>query len=365
MPKPTEIAILNINGGLFRDWESVWVRQTFDEPPNYKFRFTCSEGSPIAKNYALLQIKPGDHCSITLAGQPAFTGRVTTRQVFYDAHRHHVEIQGASYDVVATDVSAVHPTHEENKKNFTQFAQKLFGSINVPFSTEGSIPGIQFPRISIMYNQRVYDAVEQLARHVGVHMTSDATQGGVVAFSGTRGGGGATFVEGKNILEGREIISNLSYAGQYAGGMLPAGDQKNGPDVHSVPFVDSSGSPSGGGGGGPSGVQQSGKDGTDMGMPAWIQDQMKMRTQYEGQKIDEDAIWVTVTVQGWLMNGGLYGPPGSQMTVNSPMLMMQGKSLMAKAITFTQDSFEGTRTTIELVNPAAQGGATGTLPSGG
>src|SRR4051812_17488000 len=109
-PKPEETAILTVNGMEFRDWETVMVKHIMREHPFVKFRFTCSEGTPIAKNFAAMQIVPGMNCTVTLAGQPAVDGIISTRQVFYDARRHHIEIQGASETMGLAQASAITKT---------------------------------------------------------------------------------------------------------------------------------------------------------------------------------------------------------------------------------------------------------------
>ena len=91
MSKPSEIAVLSVAGQDYKDWETVMVRAQRQSPMR-TCRFTCSEGVPLAKNWAGLQIKPGDPCSVTLGGQLAMTGTVYLRQVYDDAHRHHIEI---------------------------------------------------------------------------------------------------------------------------------------------------------------------------------------------------------------------------------------------------------------------------------
>ena len=67
-----------------------------------------------------------------------------------------------------------------------------------------------------------------------------------------------------------------------------------------------------------------------------------------------------VTVQGWMDGGKLWGPPGTEYSVESPTLIMHGDMLKAKSITFSQDNATGTRTTLELCNALAmgKGGAT-------
>ena len=81
-PKPTELAILTVNGQNYQEWETIMVRHALRDTPAYHCKFTCSEGMPLSENFRVLKIKPGDLCTVTLAGIPAFKGKVETRQVY-------------------------------------------------------------------------------------------------------------------------------------------------------------------------------------------------------------------------------------------------------------------------------------------
>src|ERR1700761_6129203 len=111
MPNPQEIATLEVNGVQFQDWESVWVQQRAHDPYTL-FRFTAAERDPIFNvantfpSWQKLQFKPGDNCTITLAGQLACTGIIETRQVAYDAHQHGVMLIGKT-DTAAPARSSV------------------------------------------------------------------------------------------------------------------------------------------------------------------------------------------------------------------------------------------------------------------
>ena len=54
-------------------------------------------------------------------------------------------------------------------------------------------------------------------------------------------------------------------------------------------------------------------------------------------------------MQGWLRPSGGLWVRGQQVYVRSPMLIMD-QTLLLKAVSFTQDSETGTRSTLELVN---------------
>jgi prophage tail gpP-like protein len=73
-----EICILTVNGKLYTEWKSITVYLCQKEAFNY-YRFTCSEFAPFAKAFAAQQIRPGDTCTVTLGGEYAIGGFVTTR----------------------------------------------------------------------------------------------------------------------------------------------------------------------------------------------------------------------------------------------------------------------------------------------
>ncbi|RAI24831.1 phage baseplate assembly protein, partial [Rhodoplanes serenus] len=54
----------------------------------------------------VLQFKPGDACTIYLAGQLAVTGYITMRQAAYDAESHGVQLtgKGKTWDIASSSV---------------------------------------------------------------------------------------------------------------------------------------------------------------------------------------------------------------------------------------------------------------------
>jgi len=350
--KTSERAVLIVNGTVFEDWETVAVIQAAKDGPPGAFRFTCSE--PLAKSYAAMQIKPGMSCVIYLAGYKAFSGKVVSRQVFYDSRRHYIEIQGSNYAFVAMQTSVISKTQEFKKVNYKQLMSAIMKPLNVPFKVEGkgSLPNLIFDRVAIPPGQYAWDLAEQYARQIGVPLTSNSN-GDFVALAGPREGTGNDFVEGQNILEGREIIVNRAYENTAGQGQMEAKDKKWGPPTTSVPFIkdDPTGLI-------PNQVQQSGYAVIQAEVPVTSSDKehLKARNNFEGTTLDEDSITVWVTVYGWLKTGGggLWGPVRSPATVKSPMLTFNSpKQLMIEKITFTQDNRGGTRTQLELKNAAA------------
>jgi len=343
-------AVLEVNGSLYWEWESVQVRHAIQETPAYTARFTCSEMEPAypAARWAF-RIKPGDHCSIYLDGYLALSGFVVTRQAFYDANQHTVEIQAVAGSATLNAGSAVHETGEFKNMKPDAIIRELakpFG-VNVQVLGQGGL-GQALDRFHLRPGETGWQGIERLARAGGMFLTSN--ENGDVVLMDSPIGANDTVTEGVNILDGREIIHSLAASGNYT-----AQNQGTGSDDLSKiaewthqRFSDQAGSTNFSPGYMPQVILSE--------MPAFAKGMMKTRAQLESNVNDMYQIWVTVSVLGWQRTsaGGLW-IRGQNVHVNSPMLIMD-RDLVLKAVTFSQDNSQGTRSTLELVNQAAMGG---------
>jgi prophage tail gpP-like protein len=354
-PPPTggrpDIAVLTVNGYSFQDWETIQVWHQLREFPFYNCRFTTSEGSPLAKDWAALRIRPGDFCTVTLGGFPAFSGKVEIRQVFADAKRHHVELTCATRMEVATS-SVISKTMEWKDKTFGTIARDILGKMGINVKFEGGAePSFKFPRASAEPGQSVLSFLDELSRGLpskglGISFTNNIA-GDFVVIVGPIGGTDQ-IVEGKNALILREVIYNIAQSGAVpALGQRPGDNDQWGAKVASVPFFNET-------------IETFGKPFTPSvvvnEIPAWANDVLKGRAGNTGRWSQSDQITVTATVQGWIRPSGGLWLRGQTVNVTSPMLLMDGDPLIAKTITFTQDNAMGTRTTLELCNELALGG---------
>ena len=350
-PKLAETAILTVNGRDYKDWESVSVKHAKRDHPPYLCRFTCSEGLPIANNFAKLQIKPGDDCTVTLGGQLAFTGKVMTRQVYYDAHRHHIEIQAGTFAELSTS-SVISQTMEWKDKTFQQIGDDVLGKFGYKMLFEGgSPPSDKFPRVSATHGETVQDFLDSLGRSVktdsgsAIAFTSNP-QGQYVVIVGP-GTGMDSVREGVDIIIGREIIYNPSSANPSPSiAQAPSNDKQWGAKNYSAPFAKEA-------------MEALGKTfipGVIVSeIPTADKNVLSNRSATENKWLGEDQITVTVTVWGWNKPSGGLWQRDQKVAVYSPMLMMNGDELEAKSVVFTQDNNTGTRTTLELCNANALG----------
>lgn len=343
----SDIAILTVDGTNYEDWETVVVKHQFRGQPPYHCRFTCSEGSPLPKKWGALQIMPGADCTVTLGGELAFTGKVTTRQVFYDAKRHHIEIQAANFQSIING-SVVHKTGEWKDETPQKIMKDVLDPVKMKLKIEGgALPNMKIPIIRATPSQTIFDFLDMLTRslsastQLGISFTSNP-QGDFVVLVGPTGGVDAV-TEGVNIIEGRETIYDPQMGKDVAtSSQGPANNKVWGAHVASMPFsklgMDMLGSIAGT-------AQVVVSE-----LPAIADNLIKGRTTTERNWMLEDFITVFATVHGWFKPSGGLWERGQNVVVNSPMLVMNGISLILKSATFTQDNRSGTRTVLECVN---------------
>jgi prophage tail gpP-like protein len=340
--------ILEINGQLYRDWETVSVKIQKIETPPRTFRFTCSEGMPLVANYAKLRIRPGDRCRVRLAGIQVIYGYVTSRQVFYDAQRHYIEIQGTDITENLLHASVAHKTMEFKNVTYEQYARALLKPVipKINFLVKGgALPQIKFPRLSIAHGTTIMEALEMPLRALGgIDFTSSAVGDLVALVKGGATGGGDVLVEGKNIIEGREIIFNAELgATAISTGQQPGTDKTSGSGAAQQ-------------------VAKLAMNGLNLyrphvmplEVPSFSENHLKGRVNMEHDTMAKDQITVFATVHGWLRPSGGLWEVGQPVSVISPMLIMDGSvELTLKSATFTQDNAHGSRTVVELMNREA------------
>jgi len=345
-PSPQDIAVLEIDGMQYGEWESVSVRHAYYDVPFVTARFTCSEAQPIAANYAALRILPGQWCKVYLGGQLMMSGYVATRQVFYDAFRHYVEIQAVSNVASMAYTSIISKTHELKNVTAEQAIRSWLAPSGIQFRVEGgALPSRKFPRIAHAPGTPIIEMVETVLRQLGSYPLRSNPQGELVVEAG-ESSQTDTVTEGIDILEGREIIQNLGMAkGSYGIGEQPGNDKTNmTKSAHEVfkanPYSNAA-------------VEQYAPQVIAAEHPGDVQN-MSGRANAEQLLQTQDTINVIITVRGWFKPSGGIWTCGQKVMVKSPMLVMDGSiDLKAKTITYSQDNRRGTRTVLELANPLA------------
>jgi len=346
-------AVLLINGEKYYEWDTVSVRLSLRDKPSRTFKFTCSEQTPWAADWAYLRIRPGDSCIIYLDGYPVINGTVTVRQVYYSATQHSVQIQGEDYTGVMTKGAGVSDTGEFKNQNLKQFADAISKKYGINVKAGPGVSQLKFPRISIQPGDSAWDAIEKEARAVGAWLASD--KDGNLLLINADGDeltpSDAELIEGENIIEGREVIySKAGSTGKATDQQRPGDDQTNMAQSAHQQNYENQGGAGGSLGMGfmPSRVLNE--------VPAWGVDFLKQRARIEENVENWMHIKVTITHLGWQRPSGGLWDILNRVWVDSPMLIMQ-RQLMLEAVTFQQDDRGGTRATLELVNDVSKGKA--------
>jgi prophage tail gpP-like protein len=249
--------------------------------------------------------------------------------------------------------SVVSKTGEWKDKTAEQIIRDVLKPLKINLKIEGgALPNFKIPRYSSTPGESVHDFIDTLTRHLG----KEGSKIGIAHAGDVKGnfciitdslGGGDTIVEGKNMLEGREIIYDPNQASQVPSPNQGPGDnEKWGAKVASVPFI-SKMLPGGGfGSKAPPGI-------VVPELPFMGKQLQEGRAASEGNWMQEAFVTVYATVHGWLKPSGGLWERGKEVTVTSPMLVMNGTALVLKSVTFSQDNSTGTRSVLELVNTKA------------
>jgi prophage tail gpP-like protein len=350
VPKPEETCVIIVNGRRFRDWKTVLVHAEMNVSHWY-YKFSTTEGRPLAKDWAEIRIVPGDHASVILAGHLALSSMVTDRQVAYTATQHGIEIIGKTAHYGATVAGASGGQGGEFlKKTMLPIVNDVLGKAGLSGTGGGGEP---FNRMHISPGQSIWDFVEGVARQRGMHILPDNNKNYHFFKGKSIGVSGDSLVEGVNILEARELISVAPGDGPYiALGMnVPLDDQPGwsaalrsmaqvkgqvlaalgskgqySPSINRMEHAGTSGAA----------ADRSGHE----------------QTMSQGAEIN-----VQIVVYGWLKpTGGLWLEIlGKEVHVKSPMLVLD-RPLTLRAVTHTQDDKTGTRTTLDLVDYGKLGG---------
>lgn len=343
VPPFLERAVVIINGEVYWEWESVQVRVAIGDPPN-TFQLTCSEQEPWPEDWAFMRIRPPDRCAVYLDGELAITGFVITRQVYYDATQHSIQIQGWGNTGILGFATADSKTGEMKNQTPLAVIKKLATQHGINVDVAGHLPLDKIKRFSTQPGENAKEAIERAARAAGAQVGETKDGHLLVVGDDAESAAPEQLIEGYNILIGQETIHCNMDVGE-----MNATGQSQGGDDESMSDVAQRGRQAGGGGqftmGLPTRILSE--------LPSFSINQLRQRMGVERAVNQANEITAIITVLGWQKGdrGGLW-TPGDQVFVDAPMLILR-ENLMLKEAVFTQDNQSGTRTRLTLVNKAA------------
>jgi len=332
MPKQDETVTVQGGGSNQTEWESVRVRRAWAEVPH---TFTLTAGEKKGST----GLQPGDKVTISLGGKKAITGYVNVRQVAYDKSRHGVMIQGRSFGQDPIDCSIeldkVHGGHWDEGKTLTQIGNEVLKPYNMTMRVEGADKPLKSP-VQVQPGETPFQLIERLARQQKLYIGEEDEE--LVAREKATGSSGQ-LVEGRNILEARFTVNDMSLMQSIIVlGQRNGSDKERGRTVSEVKKkVD----------GGKSKrprvlVTHSERFSAD--------EQANDRAKFEAMWRMNLKVEALVTVQGWMTTAGDLWREGTWTQVSSPLAGkdIDGQKLWIKSVEFMQDNQGGTRTLLEL-----------------
>jgi prophage tail gpP-like protein len=339
-PNPYEIATIVTPAGEWTAWESVWVQHRWADS-SALFRFTTAEFSPMPTRWTSLKLLPGDFVDILLGGQLAIQdGIIVERQVGYDAMNHSVQLSGRSLTWIAA-TSSVDPPRSFDNMGIVDVAHALFDPYGVGVVTIGSPDNSPFKNLQSQPGEFNWDFLETHARPKGVVLGSDHLSNFLIIGDHVNPVI-ATLQEGVNIKRMNCLINiENTYAIYGATAIGSAGsDDQWGSDISDLRQY----------------APGQGPAGRNILVPAPSSIQTLMDVQKmahnEAKWSDGTKIQASVVVQGWMRPGTAeLWRAGDNVSVWSPMAVLNNQTLKIQTVTFTQDRNSGTETTLDLVVP--------------
>lgn len=333
-----QFAVLTVNGVDFQDWESVFVQAQWAVDCSV-FRFTAAERDDLPGDWTKLQFKPGDRCTISLAGQQAINGYITVRQTAYDANGHTVMLQGKSITAWPAKSSVDHEAGNFDGMSFEQAARKVLEPYETGIKVIGELDPTPFEKLQNEPGEKIWDFLERIARPRKILMGSDA-MGNFLLIGDHAMPTTDSLVEGYNILSCQCVIDGDNIFAEYmVTGQSSGSDESSGPEVNE-PMARVPGS-----------APMKSIVITTAEQPV-KPDELQKRAEAEAIWHEGTIIAATIVVPGWTSRGGLW-TPGDTVTVDSPMAMLNGIAMKIETATFTQDSESGTTTRLDLKVPWA------------
>ena len=332
----SEIATLTVNNLVFSDWELIWLQYRWNDGWAY-FRFIAAERTPPPKDWTLLQFKPGDYCTVTLAGQPALTGLITDRQTSYDAERHQVQLIGKSLTHWGYKSSVDTPTGSFDGMTVTQVFTTVMSPYG-PCKIIGNVNPLPFQKLQNEPGELTWDFLERIVRPRGAILGAD-NFGNFLLIGQHSYPVLGKLQEGVNIKACECVISfDELQQGYEVRGQTAGDDQSYGAAANELKCIVAGSAP----------IYS--KLITPAEQPVKTQAEVCDRAYNEAKWHENTTITANIVVYGWTWDGTNLWAPGQDVYVDTPMAMLN-MVLKVRTVTFEQSNQTGTQTTLELTAP--------------
>jgi len=329
---------VTIDGTPFRGWEHVSVNASVKEAAR-SFSLRCAAEQGAATNRIL---KLHAKVQIFESGKIIFNGFLERKQGHLDKASGSITISGRAKGADAIDCSAEHKTGRFEKKDPLEIAKEL-DAYGIGFSSDGTLDKID--EYQLQPGASIFREVQRLCRDQGFTLAGQADGSILITQAGANAQNQAgSLVEGINILDITASFgvdhrhAHVKVRGQKYDGHTEkdyrvdeSADDSSVPRKRTLVIV---------------------HDGDTDSKRA------KKRARSRKDKAAGDGTQASVTVVGWHDEAGNLWEPGKKVWVSSPFCELE-QYLLIESMAYEQDGRQGSFCRINLVDPRAHGGKSG------
>lgn len=342
MPDPKLIATVKAGGKLYTAWQSVMVRRDFG---NYVsvFQFSAAEPGPFGQGWDALRLTPGTPVQVLLGGVKVIDGYVTTRVASYDAESHDLIIAGKSKTCDIHDSSVVVKPGTFNGYTFQQAGKGVMAPhpVQLVMQNPPASASKPFPSLVTQFGETVGEFLERTAKMRGMILCDDK-DGNITAGQGPSSVQVvAELQEGRNIKRATGKLDDQTLWSRYTMASQQPGTDQNWPPRDNSATVQNS-------------LTRPNRFKLGISEHPGDSDDMVHRANLEAARSTWPCVECQITVVGWFNPDGSLWDVTDHITVLSPMLFPNDSGSMTlgvQAVTYGQDSQNGTTTTLDLVLP--------------
>jgi len=328
-----EIVTVSAGGKTWTAFESVSVAAHFRHAARSFHLEIAAEPGPEVTAWSF---KAGTEVQIFFNGDLACHGFVDRYQPKIAGHkRAGATVSGRSRSQDFIDSSAVHDTGEFKNKTVAEIAQAL-DKFNVGILTDQQLPKVPVYRITP--GETAYRVAEKLCRQAGVWASGQADGSILITVAGK--GRNTPIIEGDNLLSGE---ADHNWANRHRD-VIVRGQRPVGHGVQAMEIEATSHDPELTR---PRAVVVPQDDDTD-------QQRAKERATHRRDSEVANSLKAHATMQGFHDAADMLWTPGNLVFFESPFLDV-AQDMAIDGATFTQSRRAGSRTVLNLVDPAALG----------
>lgn len=325
--------LLVVDGKGYHGWEDVSVQLGMEQLAG-SFELTLTDRWPGQAEPR--PIKQGQSCVLKLAGQVVISGYIDDVEITLDATSRSLRVRGRDKTGDLVDCSVlVTKTQPGAWKNRTllQIATDVCKPFGIAVRAETKLGNIR--SATVQEGETAYELLDRLAKQAGVLLLTDGT--GVLVIASPRETVMGQITEGKDLLSGSASSSwRERYSRYVLKGQRPASNE----DTAAGPAHISAGA-------------------TDAEITRYrplvvIADghsSPQTHVAWEARVRNGRSTRAQVTVLGWLRNDELWLPNYCVRLVSAGL--QTDDVLMIASVTFTLNSSQGFRTSLELADPAS------------